>query len=88
MSKPYIEDEDTRAIAQWIANPPETESVAQFKAGPGIERLTLRFDAIKLVDALKECLVRENFQNLILHSPGRISSRFTSPYRNGFRSDA
>lgn len=58
---PQITDTDVETITQTIATPAETQSVAQFKPGPGIARLELKFDIDKLREALEECLRREAF---------------------------
>ena len=39
-----IEDADVALVEGRLAAPPETESVAGFVAGPGIEKLSLAFD--------------------------------------------
>lgn len=57
-----IQDADTRAVERWMRTRPDTQSVAQFRPGPGIERLALRFDIDRLRAALDECLARESFQ--------------------------
>lgn len=59
---PQILDGDVSAIQAAIANRPETESVKQFNAGPGIQRLSLKFDIEKLKAALDECLALEDFK--------------------------
>lgn len=40
---------------------PDSQSVADFVPGPGIERLPLKFDIAQLRDALDICLERQNF---------------------------
>jgi len=57
-----VADNDTKAIQTWMQSRPETETVAKFNSGPGIQRLELKFDIDRLREALKECLKRENFQ--------------------------
>lgn len=59
---PEIMDADVQAVTGWMQHRPDTESVAQFRAGPGIARLDLRFDAGALQQALDECLSREGFR--------------------------
>ncbi|MEO0545437.1 MAG: hypothetical protein AAF035_00680 [Pseudomonadota bacterium] len=59
---PQVRDSDVEALEGWLASPPDTQSVAQFVAGPGIQRLALRFDLALLRDALDECLSRSSFQ--------------------------
>ncbi|MGI9351336.1 MAG: hypothetical protein ACR2O3_07220 [Rhizobiaceae bacterium] len=58
---PQIEDEDTRAVNGAMSSKPETDSVANFVSGPGIEKLSMRFDIDELRAALDECLEREAF---------------------------
>ncbi len=50
-----VVERDVAAVAAWLARPPETESVARFKPGPGIQKLALRFDIDKLRQALDDC---------------------------------
>ena len=57
-----VADNDTKAIQTWMQSRPETETVAKFNSGPGIQRLELKFDIDRLREALEECLKRENFQ--------------------------
>ena len=56
-----VEDADVDLVERRLASPPETESVARFVAGPGIERLSLTFDIDRLRSALEECLRRADF---------------------------
>jgi len=56
---PAIRDADVDMIANQMSAMPETQSVAHFKSGPGIERLELKFDIEKLREALEECQRRE-----------------------------
>lgn len=53
-------DPDVALIESRISVPPETESVAHFREGPGICRLALRFDIARLREALEECLKRSS----------------------------
>ena len=39
-------DQDSELMQSWLAKRPDTESVAGFVAGPGIERLQLKFDIV------------------------------------------
>lgn len=57
-----VTDNDTKAIEAWMASRPETESVANFTPGPGIQKLEIKFDIDRLREALDECLEREAFQ--------------------------
>ena len=59
---PSILDADTVRMKALLADMPDTQSVAGFVPGPGIERLTLRFDAGKLREALEICLARTQFK--------------------------
>ena len=56
-----IADSDVALVEGRLASPPETESVAGFVAGPGIERLALTFDIDQLRSALEDCLRRADF---------------------------
>ena len=60
ISKP--EDPDVAAVSQWMQNRPDTQSVAQFKPGPGIQKLSLGFDIIELRKALQQCLDNVGYQ--------------------------
>lgn len=55
-------DPDIVAVQRWMAQRPDTESVAHFVPGPGIQKLRLRFDIEQLREALAECLRRADFQ--------------------------
>lgn len=55
-------DPDIVAVQRWMAQRPDTESVAHFVPGPGIQKLRLRFDIEQLREALAECLRRIDFQ--------------------------
>ena len=57
-----VRDSDTSLIENALMTAPETQSVAGFVAGPGIEKLDLKFDIDELRKALDECLKREAFQ--------------------------
>ena len=59
---PEIIDADVHAVTAWMANRPDTKSVASFVPGPGIQKLALGFDIEKLRAALDECLSRSEFQ--------------------------
>jgi len=56
-----IVDNDVNAVEGWMNSRPDTESVAEFKPGPGIQRLEMKFDIDELQKALDECLEREAF---------------------------
>lgn len=60
--QPEIIDSDVEAVRAWIAKRPDTQSVANFVPGPGVERLALKFDIKLLKEALEECLARSDFQ--------------------------
>ncbi len=55
-------DPDVEAVLFSLKNRPDTSSVAHFKPGPGIYRLSLSFDIALLQAALQECLQRQSFQ--------------------------
>lgn len=59
---PEILDCDVQAVNAWMSNRPDTQSVAKFVPGPGIQKLALSFDITKLKTALDECLAREDFK--------------------------
>ena len=52
---------DRQAIAGWLGERPDTTSVANFVPGPGIHKLSLRFDITRLREALDQCLARHDF---------------------------
>lgn len=58
---PQITDADVTNVATQMATRPETESVARFQPGLGIQRLHLKFDIAELRAALDECLRRAAF---------------------------
>ena len=58
---PQIQDQDVTTVCAALARRPDTESVAGFVPGPGIEKLDLAFDIERLREALDECLAREDF---------------------------
>ena len=55
------DDPDVALIQSRLATLPDSQSVAGFVPGPGIERLALRFDIDALRCALEECLRRSDF---------------------------
>ncbi len=62
MSTADAVDADVARVAEQIAERPDTDSVADFKPGPGILRLDLTFDIERLQAALTTCLERSNYQ--------------------------
>lgn len=60
--EPQIRDADVEAVETWMQVAPDTQSVAQFTPGPGIERLQLSFDITLLREALRDCLARQSYQ--------------------------
>lgn len=60
--RPEVLDADVQAVSAWMKNRPETESVASFVPGPGIQKLALSFDIAKLREALDICLSRSSFK--------------------------
>lgn len=53
---------DHARLSDLLAIQPDTESVASFKPGPGIQRLDTRFDIGKLQEALSEAQSRTDFK--------------------------
>ena len=53
---------DRARLSSWLAEHPDTESVAKFKPGPGIQRLALKLDIAKLREALDISLQRTDFK--------------------------
>jgi len=49
-------------MRSWIDDRPDYKSVASFKAGPGIQKLALRFDIKALRDALEFCLASVEYK--------------------------
>lgn len=54
-------------MEQWLADKPDTESVAGFVAGPGIQKLELEFDIDALKQGLADCLNKTEYQE---NTPG------------------
>lgn len=73
MTSRRIEDTDTKRMKQWLAAMPDTQSVAGFVPGPGIEKLDLKFDIEKLRKALKICLTRTQFKGDLAAGFGAFS---------------
>jgi len=59
---PRIRDRDVEAVEAWMQSMPDSSAVAHFVPGPGISRLSLKFDVLQLQEALEECLRRSDFQ--------------------------
>ena len=55
-------DDDVTNVATWRSSAPDIETAANFVAGPGIQRLALRFDITAMRDALQSALRRINYQ--------------------------
>ncbi len=55
-------DADVESIQRWMQTRPDTRSVANFKPGPGIQKLSLRFDINQLRQALVDCLANLDYQ--------------------------
>ncbi len=68
-----MRDADTEKVREWLAQPPDTDSVAAFVPGPGIQKLRLRFDIQKLREALDIALSRVNFQGMVEEGFGAFS---------------
>lgn len=62
MDQLRIVDRDTERMKGWLAEMPDTESVAGFVAGPGIQKLDLKFNIEKLREALAICLQLTEFK--------------------------
>ncbi|MGI9306391.1 MAG: hypothetical protein ACR2P5_03710 [Gammaproteobacteria bacterium] len=72
-SAAMMRDADTEKVREWLAQPPDTDSVAAFVPGPGIQKLRLRFDIQKLREALDIALSRVNFQGMVEEGFGAFS---------------
>lgn len=59
---PEVIDADVQAVTAWMEHRPDTQSVASFVPGPGIQKLALSFDIERLREALETCLTRSEFQ--------------------------
>ena len=55
-------DHDKALMSAWLKDRPDHSTVAEFVPGPGIQKLSLRFDTAMLREALDICLSREDFQ--------------------------
>ena len=55
-------DPDVALVRSALTARPDIDSVARFRPGPGIARLSLRFDIERLRAALDECLSRAGWQ--------------------------
>jgi len=53
---------DRQLLRSWLADTPDTDSVASFKPGPGIQKLNIRFDIDALKAALRTALHRTDFK--------------------------
>lgn len=58
---PRPSDADVRMIDHEMASMPDSTDVTAFREGPGIRRLSLRFDIGELRSALEECLHRSDY---------------------------
>lgn len=65
--------EDQEQLAGWLRDNPDTESVASFKPGPGIQRLNVQFDIRKLRQALEISLQRTELQGDVTAGFGAFS---------------
>lgn len=54
--------QDASTMKAWLAERPDTESVANFLPGPGIQKLDLKFDIAKVREALAQALERVSFK--------------------------
>ena len=62
MFRPEINDQDVATIQAAMSLQPRNSTVVDFVPGPGIQKLNLSFDIIRLRAALTECLSREDFK--------------------------
>lgn len=53
--------QDKALMANWLADRPDTNTVAHFTPGPGIHKLTLTFDSDALREALHHVLSQQGF---------------------------
>ena len=61
MSKPYSVHKDKETLKHCFLQQPDTEAVAGFIAGPGIQKLQIKFDIDKLRKALESLLKLTEF---------------------------
>ncbi len=66
-------ERDAAAMKAWLAERPDTESVANFLPGPGIGRLDLKFDIGRLREALTQALERVEFKGDLAKGFGAFS---------------
>lgn len=59
---PEIHDTDVNTVQAAMSVHPKSSTVADFVPGPGIQKLTLKFDINRLKSALDECLAKEAFK--------------------------
>ena len=50
-------------MTTWLANRPDTQRVAEFVPGPGIQRLELQFDVEQLRDALEQVVTATDYKS-------------------------
>lgn len=65
--------DDRLKLSQWLAAQPDTESVAHFTPGPGIQRLDIQFDIVRLREALEEALQQTQFKGDLAAGFGAFS---------------
>lgn len=68
-----IVDSDVQKMQAWFAEAPDTQSVANFVPGLGIQKLDLSFDIAALRDALKIALGRTEFKGDLAAGFGAFS---------------
>lgn len=66
-------DPDVARINRYLKEMPDTQSVAHFKPGPGIEKLDIAFDIKKLKQALEDALAKTAFKGDIAAGFGAFS---------------
>ena len=64
---------DHEQLSGWLHDHPDTESVASFKPGPGIQRLNVQFDIHKLRQALEISLQRTELKGDLAAGFGAFS---------------
>lgn len=56
--------QDQQQVTRWLKNSPDTEIVKDFVPGPGIQKLSLKFDIEKLQSALRQITQIEDFAGI------------------------
>jgi len=66
-------DDARKSLNQWLLQRPDTESVAKFNSGPGIQKLPIEFDIGKLRAALDQALKVTQFKGAVEDGFGAFS---------------